>query len=672
MGKYTVRVGDSPAGALNCAQRWLVGEHGEADLGRLLPPLPGRKTEWEIDVPLRLGRLLLVKLRKHKLLLDSDWFNKWIAVQGPGTQDEVLFPRYRWVQGDGIICLPEGAGGALGEGVRLEAAAVAGAWTVSDDPQNLCKRQRKQEVEDRNRVYRWGSWKDGLILGIAGNTQEDLPREEDKNLDFTFSLAKGLKDLPIKGTLDLAVCVKRLEDFKKVFPSGKTPLAVRVCDCWKDDALFGYQFLKGANPMLLRRSKSLPARLLLPPGMEDLHTQLEKELQAGSPFEANFSLLDGVKPNVIFKQQYVAAPLVMLELQPDGRLLPIYLFPLQPPQHRHPPPLLFLPSDPPIARLLAKTWVHSSDFQLHQLQSHLLRGHLVAEVISVATMRSLPSLHPIYKFLISHFHYTMEMNTLSRSSLVSEFGIFDLVVSTGSGGHVDILQRAIACLTYRSFCPPDDLADRGLLDVKSSLYGQDALRLWGVISRYVNGMVGLFYESDEAVKRDSELQACGREVTEVGLQGAQDRGFPLCLESRAQLCHFVTMCIFTCTGQHASTHLSHLDCYLWIPDGSCTMWKPPPTSKDVTEKDIVASLPNLQQAHMQKTFINFLGRHRPAMVSLGQHTEEYFLGLGPQAVLKQFWEELTTMDKEIEVWNARLDLPYEYLQPSKVENNVTF
>ncbi|XP_012371717.1 arachidonate 12-lipoxygenase, epidermal-type-like [Octodon degus] len=280
--------------------------------------------------------------------------------------------------------------------------------------------------------------------------------------------------------------------------------------------------------------------------------------RAGSLFEADFSLLDGIKPNVIaFKQQYVAAPLVMLKLQPDGRLLPMAIQ-LQPPQQGQPPPLLFLPSDPPMAWLLAKIWVRSSDFQLHQLQSHLLRGHLVAETISVATMRSLPSLHPIYKLLIPHFRYTMDINTLARNNLVSEYGIFDLVVSTGSGGHVDILQRATTCLTYRSFCPPDDLADRELLGVESSLYGQDALRLWEIIKRYVNRMVGLFYKSDEAVKQDPELQAWCREVTEVGLQGAQDRGFPLCLESRDQLCHFVTMCIFTCTGQHSSAHLGQM------------------------------------------------------------------------------------------------------------------
>lgn len=661
MGKYKILVvtGDSLlAGSTNLVQLWLVGEHAEADLGKQLRPLRGRKTELEIDVPLHLGRLLVVKLRKHKGLLDSDWFCKWITVQGPGIQGEAFFPCYSWVQGKETIYLPEGT-----------------ALKVNDDTKNLFRKYREQELEDRRNVYRWGSWKEGLILPIAGSTERDLPRNqrfmEDKDLDFSLSLAKVLKDFAIKGTLDFVSRVQHLEDYQKVFPHSKTALAGRVRDSWKEDALFGYQFLNGANPMLLRRSKRLPARLVLPPGMEDLQTQLEKELKAGSLFEADFSLLDGVKPNVIiFKQQHVAAPLVMLKLQSDGRLLPMVIQ-LQPPRHGCPPPLLFLPSDPPMAWLLAKIWVRSSDFQVHQLQSHLLRGHLMAEVISVATMRSLPSLHPIYKLLAPHFRYTMEINTLARNNLVSEWGIFDLVVSTGSGGHVDILQRATACLTYRSFCPPDDLADRGLLDVKSSLYARDALRLWEIISRYVGRMVELFYKNDREVKEDPELQVWCLEVTEIGLLGAQDRGFPLSLESRAQLCRFVTMCIFTCTGQHASTHLGQLDWYSWIPNGPCTMRKPPPTSKNVTEEDILDALPCLQQARMQITFTKFLGRHQPVMVALGQHKEEYFSDPGARAVLKQFQEELAVMDKEIEVRNASLDLPYEYLRPSMVENSVT-
>ncbi|KAL1778424.1 arachidonate 12-lipoxygenase, epidermal-type [Sigmodon hispidus] len=417
MGKYTIRVvtGDSLlAGSGNLVQLWLVGELGEADLGNQLRPFWGGNTDLEIDVPVHLGRLLLVKMHKHKGLLDSDWFCKWVTVQGPGTQGEAFFPCYSWVQSNETICVSEGT-----------------ALKVKDDTQSLFKKFREQEMEDRRKVYRWGSWKEGLILPVAGNTQWDLPRNqrfmEDKDLDFSLSLAKVLKEFAIKGTLDFVSRVQKLEDYQKIFPHGNTALAGRVRDSWKDDAIFGYQFLNGANPMLLRRSKRLPDRLVLPPEMKDLQTQLEKELQAGTLFEADFSLLDGVKPNIIiFKQQYVTAPLVMLKLEPDGRLLPM-LIQLQPPRHGCSPPLLFLPSDPPMAWLLAKIWVRSSDFQLHQLQSHLLRGHLMAEVISVATMRSLPSLHPIYKLLIPHLRYTMEINILARNNLVSKWGIFDLV-----------------------------------------------------------------------------------------------------------------------------------------------------------------------------------------------------------------------------------------------------
>lgn len=57
------------------------------------------------------------------------------------------------------------------------------------------------------------------------------------------------------------------------------------------------------------------------------------------------------------------------------------------------------------------------------------------------------------------------------------------VVSTGGGGHVQLLTRAMAQMTYCSLCPPDDLANRGLLRIPSALYAQDALQLWKVTAR---------------------------------------------------------------------------------------------------------------------------------------------------------------------------------------------
>lgn len=39
-------------------------------------------------------------------------------------------------------------------------------------------------------------------------------------------------------------------------------------------------------------------------------------------------------------------------------------------------------------------------------------------------------------------------------------------------------------------------------------------------------------------------------------------------------------------------------------------------------------------------------------------------------MLKRFREELAVLDKEIEVRNENLNIPYEYLRPSLVENSV--
>ncbi|XP_052050449.1 polyunsaturated fatty acid lipoxygenase ALOX12 isoform X3 [Apodemus sylvaticus] len=550
------------------------------------------------------------------------------------------------------------------------------ARLAGDNASDVFQKHREKELKERQQTYCWATWKEGLPQTIAADCKDDLPPNmrfhEEKRLDFEWTLKAGVLEMGLKRVYTFLRSWDRLEDFDQIFWGQKSVLAEKVHRCWQDDDLFGYQFLNGANPMLLRRSTSLPSRLVLPSGTEELQAQLEKELKNGSLFEADFILLDGIPANVIRgEQQYLAAPLVMLRMDPGGKLLPMAIQ-IQPPNPSSPAPTLFLPSDPPLAWLLAKIWVRNADFQLQELQFHLLNTHLVAEVIAVATMRCLPGLHPIFKLLVPHIRYTMEINTRSRTQLISDGGIFDQVVSTGGGGHVQLLTRAVAQLTYHSLCPPDDLANRGLLRIPSALYAQDALRLWEVTARYVKGMVHLFYQSDDIVRGDPELQAWCREITEVGLCHAQDRGFPVSFQTRAQLCHFLTMCVFTCTSQHAAINQGQLDWYRWVPNAPCTMRMPPPTNKDdVTMETVMGSLPDIQKSCLQMTITWHLGRLQPDMVPLGRHKEKYFSDPRTKVVLSQFQADLENLEKEITARNEQLDLPYEYLKPSRIENSIT-
>ncbi|XP_027980907.1 arachidonate 12-lipoxygenase, 12S-type isoform X3 [Eumetopias jubatus] len=618
MGRYRIRVATGAwlfSGSHNRVQLWLVGACGEAELQLQLRPARGQEEEFDRDVPKDLGPLQFVKLRKHHSLVDDAWFCDLITVRGPGACEEAAFPCYRWVQGQGVLSLPEGT------------ARLAG-----DNALDVFQKHRERELKERQKLYCWDTWKEGLPLTIAAGCQDDLPPNmrfhEDKRLDFEWALKAGALEMVLKRVYTLLSSWDRLEDFDQIFWGQKSALAEKVHQRWRDDELFGHQFLNGANPMLLRRSTSLPSRLVLPPGLEALGAQLDRELQNGSLFEADFILLDGIPANVI--------------------------------------------RDPPLAWLLAKAWVRNADFQLHQLQYHLLNTHLVAEVIAVATMRRLPGLHPVFKLLIPHIRYTMEINTRARSQLISEGGIFDKAVSTGGGGHVQLLRRAMAQLTYHSLCPPDNLADRGLLGIPSALYAHDALRLWGITARYVEGIVHLFYHRDDIVRGDPELQAWCREITEVGLCQAQDRGFPVSFQSQKQLCHFLTMCVFTCTAQHGAINQGQLDWYAWVPNAPCTMRMPPPTTKeDVTMTTVMGSLPDVRQACLQMTITWHLGRRQPDMVPLGHHKEKYFSSPKAKAVLNQFQTDLEDLEREITARNEQLDLPYDYLKPSRIENSVT-
>uniref|UniRef100_A0A8C6WH08 Lipoxygenase domain-containing protein n=1 Tax=Neogobius melanostomus TaxID=47308 RepID=A0A8C6WH08_9GOBI len=440
---------------------------------------------------------------------------------------------------------------------------------------------------------------------------------------------------------------------------------------WREDAFFGYQFLNGVNPMMIQRCSKLPSNFPVTENMLYLHgaRSLEEEMQKGNIFLCDYKTLDGVKANVIHdEQQYLVAPLVLLHQTPDGKLLkPIAI--QQTPGEDNP---IFLPSDSEYDWLLAKTFVRSAYFNEHELNIHLLCTHLLAEVFTVALLRNVPMVHPLYKLLIPHTRYTLQINLLAREKLISEDGFFTLFTSSGGAGMVNILQNSLSCLKYSSLCLPDDITERGVQSVPNYYYRDDGLRLWGIIHRFVNGVLRFYYKNDTEVEDDSELQNWIKDIYEEGFLSNQNTGIPQHFHSLSELVKFTTMVIFTCSAQHAAVNSGQFDYGGWMPNAPTTLQLPPPTKKETaTEETLLNTLPDISTTVHGMAVLYLLSKQSTDFVALGQYPNERFCEEVPCRLIKYFQSELEDMHVHVKQRNKDLPLPYLYLDPKQMENSVS-
>ncbi|CAI5638831.1 unnamed protein product [Oreochromis niloticus] len=264
---------------------------------------------------------------------------------------------------------------------------------------------------------------------------------------------------------------------------------IYVSNHWKEDAFFGYQFLNGTNPILIQCCTQLPNNLpvtdktVSPDGQHNLAEEIEK----GNIFLCDYKLLDEVESNTINgNKQFLTAPLVLLWKNNAGQLMPVAIQLKQKPAEDNP---IFYPSDSEYDWLIAKTFVRSANFSLYELNAHLLRTHLLAEVFAVSLLCNLPMVHPLYKLLIPHTRYTLNINCLAWMLLIFKGGTFAKFTSSGEEGALTILRRSLTSLTYSSLCIPDDIAERGLKDVPNFHYRDDGLQLWEIINRFYHYFV---------------------------------------------------------------------------------------------------------------------------------------------------------------------------------------
>uniref|UniRef100_A0A8C3TAL5 Arachidonate 5-lipoxygenase n=1 Tax=Chelydra serpentina TaxID=8475 RepID=A0A8C3TAL5_CHESE len=450
-----------------------------------------------------------------------------------------------------------------------------------------------------------------------------------------------------------------------------------VMQHWQEDFMFGYQFLNGCNPVMIKRCRELPKKFPVTTDMVECSLErnltLEEEIKQGNIFLVDYELLDGVDANKTdpCTLQYLSAPICLLYKNMENKIVPIAIQINQTPGPDNP---IFLPSDDKYDWLLAKIWVRSSDFHMHQTVTHLLRTHLISEVFGIAMFRQLPAVHPLFKLLVPHVRFTIAINTKAREQLICECGLFDKANATGGGGHVQMVQRATKELTYSSLCFPEEIKAKEMdskEDIPYYYYRDDGIKVWEVIKSFTTDVIDIYYESDEVVCEDMELQAFVKDVYVYGMKGNKSSGFPKTIKTREKLSEYLTVAIFTASAQHAAVNFGQYDWCSWIPNSPPTMRQPPPTEKGtVTIEQIVESLPDRGRSCWHLGAVWALSQFQENELFLGMYPDEHFIEKPVKQAMMKFRKDLDEIVSVISERNKNKKLPYYYLSPNRIPNSV--
>uniref|UniRef100_A0A8C2S360 Arachidonate lipoxygenase 3 n=1 Tax=Capra hircus TaxID=9925 RepID=A0A8C2S360_CAPHI len=668
MALYRVRVTTGPylmAGTLDNIFVTLVGTCGESPKQRLdrmgRDFASGSVQKYKVRCSEELGELLLLRLHKERYAFfpQDSWYCSCICVTAPdGTLSH--FPCYQWMEG---YCT-----------IELRPGTARTIWwpnlTSLPSYSDLILNQTEMESDKKFALTKTAPCADpgdssgnrylpGFPMKIdipsLLHMEPNIRYSATKTTSLLFNAIPASLGMKLRGLLDREGSWKKLDDIRNIMHCHKTLTSEYVREHWCEDQFFGYQYLNGVNPVMLHCLSSLPSKLpitndMVAPSLGP-GTCLQTELERGNIFLADYWILAEVPVHCINgRPQYVAAPLCLLWLNPQGALVPLAIQLCQTPGPNSP---IFLPTDTYWDWLLAKTWVRNSEFLVHENNTHFLCTHLLCEAFAMATLRQLPLCHPIYKLLLPHTRYTLQVNTIARATLLNPEGLVDKVTSIGRQGLLYLMSTGLAHFTYTNFCLPDSLRARGVLDIPNYHYRDDGLKIWAAIESFVSEIVGYYYTSDASVQQDSELQAWVGEIFAQAFLGRESSGIPSLFP------HWVGG-----SPQH--------DFGAWMPNAPSSMRQPPPQTKGTTTlKSYLDTLPEVNTTCNNILLFWLVSQEPKDQRPLGTYPDEHFTEEAPRRSIAVFQNRLAQISRDIQERNRGLALPYAYLDPPLIENSVS-
>ncbi|KAK6478050.1 hydroperoxide isomerase ALOXE3-like [Huso huso] len=257
MVQYTVTLVTShppQSGTFSTPLITLIGTGGTSKEFKLDIPLqnlrPGSSAVFHLSVSSPLGRLVLVRLHTESRLgfPELAWHCREVQVEPPGGPAQ-HFPCRKWISSVGSVELWEGA-----------------ARTVCGETLELLKQHRNLELQSKQETYRWRTISEGLPHCV------DMTSLEQLGPDFRYTRSgPAFNAHYLRGFAERCESWKSFEEIETLFifncPPGGAATAEYVRSHWQLDSFFGYQFLNGCNPYVIRQCKTPPPNLAVTPEM---------------------------------------------------------------------------------------------------------------------------------------------------------------------------------------------------------------------------------------------------------------------------------------------------------------------------------------------------------------------------------------------------------------------
>eukprot|EP01038_Epipyxis_sp_PR26KG_P011995 gene11995-16058_t len=476
-------------------------------------------------------------------------------------------------------------------------------------------------------------------------------------------------------------------------------------DRWRSDAEFGDRMVSGAHPICLKCIYSIPVGFNLSDtiitSMMPANTDFNDLLQSGQIFYIDHGpalkdvpLWDGSKANgedLNPNRRYCPPAKCMFFVHPNingrKRLMPLAIQLLEGEDAE-----VFTPLDSELDWLVAKTFFMVADSNVHQMVSHLFSTHILIEPFIIALERQVPRVHPVFKLLHNHLIGTVAINTYyGRKILVGAGGIGDILLSTGGGGHMEIMSNYykngfqgtgngldfFTRFNHRKFSEYRGINDPTKLPHYP--YRDDANVMWDAIETYVTEFLSLHYKSESDLINDDNLQDWINELSSNCLQRLID--FPNKIIELNQLIEILTIIIFQVSCGHASVNFSQYDHYSHIPSAPLCSLKSPPTKKNVwTMDDFMDMLPSAGLSRQQILTVFTLSEFNDTEEFLFDNKNSFKRKIFDEKeseVVKNFKQNLEKIDlvmkQRAESGLCNLEVSgdaYQYLRPSRVPCSI--